>query len=120
MTVRVCLGPDLETDAVGQRHQFTMASEAEGNALCDTLNANCVAIAHAQKAADSQKLIVLCATLHGTELDFADAKAAVRPFALATRDEVGTKVHSGLILPAALTDIYPHAQNLMICSITPV
>ena len=91
-------GHNFNIDTTGQRHQFNVASEAEGNALSDTLNANCVAIAHAQKAADSQKIVDLCATLHGTILDFADAKAAVRRFALATRDEVGTQVRSTLVL----------------------
>ena len=103
------LGPNLHTDAARQRHQFTMASEAEGNVLCDTLNTKCVAIAHAQKTADSQKIVDLCTTLHGTELDFVDAKAAVRPFALATRDEVGTKVRSSLVLPA----VYPAAFHVL-------
>ena len=39
-----------------QRHQFNMASEAEGDALCAALNANCSAIATVQKEADKQKV----------------------------------------------------------------
>ena len=108
----------MNVDATGQRHQFNMASEDEGNALCDTLNANCVAIAYAQKAADSQKIVDLCITLHGTNLDFADAKVAVRPFALATRDEVGTQVHSALAFYGADLACLVFAQSNPACSLS--
>ena len=69
-----------------------MASDVEGNALCDALNANCEAIARVQRATNNQKLVDLCMTLHGVAMESAQAKASVRPFALATRDEVGVKV----------------------------
>ena len=75
-----------------------MAAEGEGNALCAALNANCEAIAQSQKATNNRKLVDLCNALHGMKLDPADAKASVRPFALATRVEVGAKVCSALVL----------------------
>lgn len=90
--------PNSSTDIAGQRHEFIMAEEGEGNALCAALNANCEAIAQVQKATNSQKLVDLCNALHGMELEPADAKASVRPFALATQIEVGAKVCSALVL----------------------
>ena len=74
-----------------------MAAEGEGNALCAALNANCEAIAQSQKATNNRKLVDLCNALHGMKLEPADAKASVRPFALATRVEVGAKVCSALL-----------------------
>lgn len=73
-----------------------MLSAAEGNALCDALNANCQAIAQAQKESDNDKLVNLCRALFGVKRDLARAKASVRPFALAARDEIGTKVRVAL------------------------
>ena len=95
------------------RHHFIMDSQDEGEALCDTLNANCQQIATAQKVrvlskssasrchgtaeamawagqeADSQRVVELYATLRGVTLSPRDAVVAVRPLALNTREAVG-------------------------------
>eukprot|EP01046_Picozoa_sp_COSAG06_P005563 COSAG06_NODE_250_length_19080_cov_6.483029_3_plen_63_part_00 len=54
-----------------QRHQFNMASEAEGDALCAALNANCRAIATVQKEADKQgdAEVVRCVLILSVTLD---------------------------------------------------